>query len=35
MPWWVIALCVIGFIGLGAFLGACGMLLYIGKGMWQ
>jgi hypothetical protein len=35
MPWWAILLIVLGSIAGGVFLGACGMLLYVGRGMWQ
>lgn len=33
MPWWAILLIVIGSLCAGGFIGACGILLYIGKGM--
>ena len=35
MPWWGIALIVVGCLAVGGLIGAAAILIYIGKGMWQ
>jgi len=33
MPWWAVALIAVAAAGIGALLGAAGILLYIGGGL--